>query len=367
MLDDQPISVVRKLNAPFIVLALPRSRTTWLSRFLSYRDWHCGHEELRHMRGLDDVRSWLAQEKTGTAETSAAPWWRMIAKYRPDIRVLVVRRPVAEVVDSLMALGLFRDRDVMAKAMARLDAKLSQAERRMPNVLSVRFENLKCEATCARAFEHCLGLPHDAAWWRGLASVNIQCSMQALIRYAAANMPQLTRLASIAKQEILTDLACHPVEAPDGMTFQQDTFEDFYRDGQRLFASHLAQVGESPDAFSKKNLDLMRRLDGLGNMQIVTARSNGRMFGYLMTVLSPSLESPDLRSAIHTTFFASPDVPGLGLKLQRHALAALRERGLDEVWWRAGPRGDGPRMGTLYRRLGASPDGEIYRLDLRSA
>ena len=29
----------------FIVFAMPRSRSYWLSRFLSYEGWHCGHEE----------------------------------------------------------------------------------------------------------------------------------------------------------------------------------------------------------------------------------------------------------------------------------------------------------------------------------
>ncbi len=28
---------------PFVVFGLPRSRTAWLSRFLTYGDWVCGH------------------------------------------------------------------------------------------------------------------------------------------------------------------------------------------------------------------------------------------------------------------------------------------------------------------------------------
>jgi hypothetical protein len=52
------------------------------------------------------------------------------------------------------------------------------------------------------------------------------------------------------------------------------------------------------------------------------------------------------------------------MKLQRASLAALRERGVDEVVMRAGHRGSGPRLGTIYRRLGAEEFGNLYRLEL---
>ena len=61
---------------------------------------------LLFIRGLDDAQAWLSQDCTGTAETAAAPWWRLVRHYRPDIRTLVVRRPVAEVLDSLLRLDM---------------------------------------------------------------------------------------------------------------------------------------------------------------------------------------------------------------------------------------------------------------------
>src|SRR5664279_2954834 len=122
---------------PFVVLAMPRSRSYWLSRFLSAGGWHCGHDELRHMRSLDDVRSWLAQPLTGTVETAAGPFWRLLMDLAPDARVVVLRRPVAEVVDSLVRLGF--ERAPMVRIMTRLDAKLAQIAVRVPGCLSVSF------------------------------------------------------------------------------------------------------------------------------------------------------------------------------------------------------------------------------------
>lgn len=88
------------------------------------------------------------------------------------------------------------------------------------------------------------------------------------------------------------------------------------------------------------------------------------MFGYLMSVVAPSLDSPDVMLAEHTIFYASPQISGLGMKLQRAALDALRARGVNEVFMRAGQRGSGPRLGTFYRRIGAEEFGQMYRLDL---
>ena len=321
------------------------------------------------MRGLDDVKAWLSQENTGSAETAAAPFWRLLCKYRTDAKVVIVRRPVNEVVDSLLALDMQEavqfDRYALTKRMRQLNAKLDQIEHRIP-VLSVSFADLVQQESCAHIFEYCLPYSHDRDWYARLASVNIQCSMPAMVRYATANRIQLDKLSSVARHVMLRDLQGRPQFVADSLVIGEEKIETSYPDAQRLFAEHCVEVGEAPDSYLHKNLELMKKLETLGNMQIVTARSNGRMFGYLMTVISPSLESDDGKTiAVHTLFFSSPEFPGLGLKLQRAALDSLKKRNVDEVFFRAGPRGAGPKMGVLYRRLGALDDGNIFRLSLK--
>ena len=351
---------------PFVVFALPRSRTAWLSQFLTYGDWACTHEELRHARTVEDLKAWAALPNLGTVETIAAPYWRTLRSLRPDARVVVVRRPVSEVVASLERFGLGGPE--MARGLDRLDAKLRQIAARWPKALSVSFADLDDEATCRAIFEHCLPYAHDSARWREMAGMNIQCSLPHLIRYVRANLPQMLRLAKIVTHQARTDLMTARVEPPEGMIFQTEPFESFVRDARGLIADHLILVGEAPDNLYAKNLGLMQTLSDMGNMQIVTARSNGRMFGYLMTIISPSLESAEITSAIETTFYASPSVPGLGMKLQRFSLQKLKEAGrVDEIVFRAGVRGSGPKMGAIYKRLGAADDGEMYRLNLRTA
>lgn len=348
----------------FMVFALPRSRTAWLAQYLTYGDYVCGHEELRHARSLDDVATWFKQPCIGTAETAAAPWWRMLDRFAPGAKVLVVRRPVAEVLNSMMAIPRLRfDRATLEKVLVAHDRKLDQIEARLP-CLSVNFADLATEETCARVFEHCLPYAHDHEHWRVMSRQNIQINMPALMRHYQAYEPALAKLASVAKHQSLSALVTREPVSPDGITIQTEDFDAWVRDAQPLFRDHCVLVGEAPEDWQRKNITLMRRLFEIDAMQIMTARSNGRMFGYLMTILSPSLGDEDLKCATHTTFFADPSFPGLGLKLQRAALKALRERGVDEVYMEAGQRGSGPRISTMYKRLGAQDHGHVFRLQL---
>lgn len=347
---------------PFVIFALPRSRTTWLSKFLTYGNHICGHEELRHCRSLDDVKAWFSQSCIGSAETAASPFWRLLGKIAPTAKIVVVRRPVNEVVDSLMAVHEF-ERESLTRLMESLDRKLDQIEARLP-VLSVAFDELATEEGCKRVFEHCLPYPFDREHWRAWDRVNVQCDMRALVRYYQAYREPLDKLASTAKHRILADLAKHEPVAPDGVTIQAESFDQWISDAIPLFREHLVQVGEAPDQWAAKNIPLMRRIYELGGMQIMTARCNGRMFGYLMTLIAPSLESENLVSAVNTTFYASPEFKGLGIKLQRAAVNALRERGVGEIHFQAGVRGSGEKIETLYKRMGAEYGGKVFRLSL---
>lgn len=354
------------MTAPFIVFGLPRSRTFWLSKFLSYGEWECGHDQARYIRSLADAKSWLAQGMTGTVETSAAPYWRLIREMRPDIRIAVVRRPAEQVVESLLRAGIGPDRTTLTANMERLDRKLDQIERRIPDALSVQFDDLADEKTAARIFTHCLPYKHDPIWWGAVSGVNMQVNLASMLRYMAANAEQLRLTVSLCRQESLRLLsrARKPVSV-DGITFQEESFISFYNDAQKLFAQHLSDVGEPSDQFRRKNLPLFTRLDEIGSLHIMTARSNGRMFGYLMTVLSPSLEDDVTQMGTQATFYASPDVPGLGMRLQRASVNALKARGGRwDVIQRAGIRGDGPRIGTMYKRMGAEEFGQLYKLPL---
>lgn len=344
---------------PFVVFALPRSRTAWLSKFLSYGDWVCGHEDARHLRSVADIKTWLSQPNTGTIETLAAPFWRSLPA---GVRVAVVRRPVGEVVDSLMNVGEF-DRDTLTALMRKFDRKLDQIEARM-NCMSVRFSDLENEETCAALFEHCLPYTHDHDRWQAMAGENIQVDLRGMFRHFDAFRPQLEKLGGLLKQQTLHLMASKPILQRDDLTIQLEDLDTWKAGGVALFADHCNSVGEDADEWERKNWPLWRTLYDAGAMQILTARANGRMFGYLVTFIHPSMTSEAVTSAANTLFFGSDDMPGVGILLQRAALKVLKARGVNDVFWEAGARGSGPKLGNLYKRLGAVEHGKTYRLEL---
>ena len=348
--------------SPFVVLSLPRSRTTWLSKFLSYRDWECGHDQLRYMRSLQDVKNWLSLDKFGTCETGGAPFWRLLLKYAPDIRVVTIRRPVNEVIGSLAKLGMENLYEIR-NGLVKLDRKLDQIEGRIPNVRSYDYADLEDEATCGELFEFCLPYGHDSEWWKKWNEINVQTNFPALTRYVGANLTAINKLTSQAAQAMFTDLAVKPV-ATQSIIISEESFDDGLRDCAHLFRQHCLEIGEHPDNWMNKNLPLMKKLYDAGAMQCMVARSNGRAFGYLTTLISPSLEAPHRQIAQHATFYAARECPGLGLKLQRAALAALKQKGIYEVFMRSGIRGSGNRMDILYKRLGAEDFGHMHRIGL---
>src|SRR4029079_9933596 len=127
------------MASPFVIFSMPRSRSFWLSRFLSYGPWQCGHDEARHCRSLDDVTSWLSQPFTGTVETAAAPFWRLLPE---GGRVVTLRRPVDDVLGSTRRTGMEFDDAPMTAMLRDTERKLNQIEARLPNVLAVTFANL---------------------------------------------------------------------------------------------------------------------------------------------------------------------------------------------------------------------------------
>lgn len=358
---------------PFIVLALPRSRSFWLSKFLSYGGWTCGHEELRHMRSLEDVKAWLSLPATGTAETAAAPWWRTLQTLAPQIRVVVVRRPPADVFDSLTRLDIAFDKAALRAELRHLDRKLDQITERWPGVLSIRFDDLAAEQTCAQVFEHCLPFKHDPPWWAALAALNLQIDMAAMMRYMAAYRPQLKKLAALAKQQTVAGM--QPLGRADGATpdfdgvvIGEEDFGSYWRDGQHLMREHCLAVGEDEDEFRRMNIPLFEQINLDGKGCIVSARINGRMMGYITAFFSPSFKSKDEIYFVQMAFFVSSDAKRLNLplRMQRAILDIAKRRGATKAIFRAGVNGEGNRFSSLYKRMGGSDFGQLYDLDLAS-
>lgn len=156
-------------------------------------------------------------------------------------------------------------------------------------------------------------------------------------------------------------------ETNDGVSIVEERFDGFWTDAQALIREHAAEIGPREGVTLDVNHGIFRKLDQAGALQIVSARSNGRLFGYLVSIISPSLENADLKVGTQTAFYVSKDLRGLGPRMMRASVERLRAKGCNEVIFRAGVRANGPKASALYRRLGAKPFGELFSLLLEAA
>jgi hypothetical protein len=336
-------------SGPFVVFGLPRSRTAWLARFLSYDGWAVHHDLPIAMGSVREMLDALRQPETGTVETGLTRGARTILDAFPAVRIVVVRRSVDDVRASAARLGWGYANGYLEGEAARLEEIAA-----LPGALVVDYADLAKERVCRRVFEHCLGRPFDQAWWRALAGRNIQVGVE-----HEALLEQ--RRPAIAA--FFDDLDRY-------VTIQHEPFETFYRDAAALFPLHALEAGGFAGLTLDPDADMARALEREGNLLITTARNASGVVGYLMFMINPCFESRGVRLGFQNIFFVRRDYRGglgrisVGGRMHAAARAGLKARGVTAMVGRAGVRADGAKQKHLYDRLGAHAMGSLHFLRL---
>lgn len=162
---------------PFIIYALPRSRTAWLSCFLSYGPWRVAHELPTIAETISGVTRYFGQKYVGAVDTGAIVGADSIRKLVPDIREAVVFRDYQDSAASLRRMGFSGD---IEQSLSAQELKLLDLACRA-DVLAIKFGDLDNEATCKGLFEYCLQMPFDREWWLRWRALNIQIDAKKLI------------------------------------------------------------------------------------------------------------------------------------------------------------------------------------------
>jgi hypothetical protein len=188
---------------PVCIFTLPRSRSAWLSVFLSFGNWACSHDASVRMRGMDDVQRFFSRPNAITVETGIAPGWRLLARRFPEMRMVVVRRSIEEVIASWSrAFGdIPFDSDKMRRVVVYMDRMLDQIARQ-PGVRSVAFSDLSDQETCRALFEHCLPYRMPDQHFNALKDRNIQVSFRDIMTYRAAHHAEIDAFKRAARAEL---------------------------------------------------------------------------------------------------------------------------------------------------------------------
>lgn len=146
----------------FLILALPRSRTFWLSHLLS-----CAHDPSAAFESKADIGPFFAS--ASAVDTGLTMIWREVANRAPELRICTVRRPLKDVVESVKA---YAGLDI-PEALRVLDSRLNEVEAYL-QCPSFSYASLDRLEGCAALYEYCLGTPMPPTLYLSLRPRNLQ-------------------------------------------------------------------------------------------------------------------------------------------------------------------------------------------------
>lgn len=171
----------------FAVYSLSRSRSYWLSQFLTYGKYYCTHGLRVRAKSLDWFKGYLSAENIGVADPGLLELYHVMISNFPDHKQVVVHRPLEEINASFAKLGVdYKEPEYRLKLLKTIGS--------IPGVLNVTFEELKTLEGCKKVFEFCLDREFDYGWYDEMKDKNLQVDMPKTIELFLANQKQMARV-----------------------------------------------------------------------------------------------------------------------------------------------------------------------------
>lgn len=329
---------------PFVIFALPRSRTAWLSQWLHHASGGdpVGHDTAIEANSIDGWLETIYRHVRGTCETGAVEAWPILRQAIPDCRIVTVHRDLADVVRSLEAFGAippWRDLERRHAALRDLAEK--------PGVLSVAFADLVDPRVCATLEEHCLSMPFNWPVWHDMACRNVQLDLPARMARLAERRPVIDAL----KAELAERLA----NPRPFVSVGEERWDDVAADVERLGASHYQEATEGAEGPFKLDRATLSRMASAGLYRVIVARIDGVMVGYCCWTHEINCEAVAEPTMDHGPFYVVPGAASfcLGTRLLETARATFGPDGYKVLRLHHTVHGRGARAGKLYERLGA--------------
>ena len=338
---------------PFIILGLPRSRTFWLSRFLSYGTNKVGHDIAVECDGMDSFLASL-KDHAGTVETGMAAAWPVLKRSLPDAKFIVIRRSVEQVVESFKKFNIVEVEPELRKRAQALD----QFSRRL-GVTTIQYDALKDVSVCAWLFQFCLGLGFDHGWWAAHDRINLQVDMAAELARIDAHADGIKKF----KAEVAKRL---PKEEPyDGPIIALEPFGSIWPECVVLGQKHFDEIEIDTDPRRKfaLNRTLLSTAAVQGSLKIVTARIDTKLVGYCFWTVLSDPESEGLLVAEQGPWYVTEEAPArTAFRLYERSINELKSWGVKVVYPHHRATGRGSGLGKFFLRRGAVPEKQVYSL-----
>ena len=331
------------MTPPFVIFALPRSRTAWLAHWLAHVSGaRVGHDLAIDANTIDHWLEAVARTYRGTCETGAVEIWPILRRSVPNCRIITIHRPLKDVCASLAAAGYTPPLETLTRRYAALE-RLAEED----GVLSVPFGALVDPKWCAMVQEYALGQPFNWSAWREADEINIQVEYSTRIQRLAERRPALDKL----KAELAERLAEHKPFISVG----EEPWASVAEDVERMGVSHHAEATEAIAGDYRLDQKTLLDLAAASLWRVFVARIDGVFAGYCCWMKETNLEEAAPPTMNHGPFYASPCFARhrLGVKLLNVSRAVLEAEGYKILRLHHTTRGRGAKAGALYEQLGA--------------
>lgn len=153
---------MQELKDKFFVLGLPRSRTYWLSKFLTTNSCKVEHDGSILYSSLEELHSKMPQ---GNCDTRLLLHWKNLKG-----KIVLIDRDYIEVCKSLENIGFLGN----TLELCRLKLALEEAKKIYP---VIKFDDLQKEEVCKWLFEYLTEERFDSIRWKQLNKLNLQVDL----------------------------------------------------------------------------------------------------------------------------------------------------------------------------------------------
>ena len=170
---------------PFFIIGLPRTRSSWLSNFLTYKTSFCFHEAIRlcyKMEDMKDLFECVNEPNVGDADCRLLFYTNDMLRLFPNAKWVLINRKIEDVDKSLEKRYDFGDdKD---KEHTREISRLINIFKKENKVLEFNFEDLDRKEVCKEIWEYCIkDTPFPEKRWYQLDVMKVDPFEDKMMKY----------------------------------------------------------------------------------------------------------------------------------------------------------------------------------------
>jgi len=173
------------VNAFFIV-GLPRTRSSWMSNFLTYKTSFCFHEAIRLCRNIDDMAllfDSVGEPNVGDADCRIIEFQADFRRMFPHAKWVYIKRDIKDVIHSLEKRFEFEESYRDTDFCKNLQAKYEVFEKEY-KPLTFNYDELDKIEVCEKIWDYCIpDSPFSFRRWLQLDVLRVDPAETKMMKY----------------------------------------------------------------------------------------------------------------------------------------------------------------------------------------